>query len=399
MYGNSQLRKQTSWKRNWLPILIGCVSAVSMNAAVNDATFNPSGSGANGSVYAVVQDPYGGLLIGGNFTTYNGVSRMHLVRCNANGTVDTTFTADADGDVYSIAVQGDTKIILGGAFQYVNGIYSPYLARLLPGGAFDTSFAPPRPNGFVHAVAHQPSDQKILIGGAFLTLGGSSVPYLARLTSTGARDTIFYGNPDNIVYAIKVNNIAGSPNIGKIYIGGSFQNVGPYVRPRIARLTSLGYLDSAFNPGTFNNAVYSIDTGMMVDAGLEEFVLMGGTFSGYASLMRADGSGEGLAGSIGSESYPTEVRSVRIASSTSLYVAGNITFPRKGIARWFQDGAGYFQVANWNNGPGPENATMIYAMALQTVSGESWPVIGGAFTTVDLATRGRVARLLPNDYD
>src|SRR5688500_11850094 len=129
MYGDSQREKQSSWKRNWLPILVGFASMLPAQADVNDATFNPSGSGANGAVLAIVQDPYGGLLLGGSFSSYNGVTRNNLVRCNADGTIDTSFTGYTDGEITSIAVQGDTKIIIGGYFQYVNGVYSPYVAR------------------------------------------------------------------------------------------------------------------------------------------------------------------------------------------------------------------------------------------------------------------------------
>ncbi len=66
----------------------------------------------------------GKILIGGVFTTYNGTSRGYVARLNSDGSLDTGFLATgvgASGLVCSIAVQSDGKILIGGDFTTYNG--------------------------------------------------------------------------------------------------------------------------------------------------------------------------------------------------------------------------------------------------------------------------------------
>ena len=55
-----------------------------------DLGFDP-GQGANFAVRAMVVQPDGRILIGGDFTTINGALRSHIARLNANGTLDLSF--------------------------------------------------------------------------------------------------------------------------------------------------------------------------------------------------------------------------------------------------------------------------------------------------------------------
>src|SRR5436189_5815022 len=84
--------------------------------------FDPN---ANGVVRVVVVQPDGKILIGGDFTTLapNGgatVTRNHIARLNADGTLDTDFNPNANSFVYAIALQADGKILVGGAFNGTN---------------------------------------------------------------------------------------------------------------------------------------------------------------------------------------------------------------------------------------------------------------------------------------
>src|ERR1700682_1237617 len=85
--------------------------------------FDPN---ANGSIYVVVVQPDGKILIGGNFTAVspNGgvaVTRKRIPRLNADGTLDTAFNANANSDVEAIAVQSDGKILATGSFSSIGG--------------------------------------------------------------------------------------------------------------------------------------------------------------------------------------------------------------------------------------------------------------------------------------
>ena len=55
-----------------------------------DLSFDP-GSGVNGTVNAVVLQPDGKVIIGGEFTTVKGLVRPGLARLNADGSGDSNF--------------------------------------------------------------------------------------------------------------------------------------------------------------------------------------------------------------------------------------------------------------------------------------------------------------------
>ena len=104
-----------------------------------DTTFNSGGAGADSAVYAVAVQTDGKVLLGGQFTSYNSDSAAsdYVARLNANGTLDTSFNyggAGADNEVNAVAVQPDGKVVIGGEFTSYNGnaAVGDFVARLLP---------------------------------------------------------------------------------------------------------------------------------------------------------------------------------------------------------------------------------------------------------------------------
>jgi uncharacterized delta-60 repeat protein len=158
--------------------------AVGQDGSV-DPTFR-SGSGFSGAAYALAIQSDGKIVVGGGFTTYNNNARHMLARLNPDGSSDTTLdpgTGD-NGDVLAIAIQSDGKIVVGGGFTTYNGTTRNRIARLNLDGSLDTAFDPGSgANGDVNAIAIQ-SDGKVLIGGAFTTVGTSMRDRLARLENT-----------------------------------------------------------------------------------------------------------------------------------------------------------------------------------------------------------------------
>src|SRR5204862_31067 len=73
----------------------------------------------------------GRILIGGNFTNYNGTTRIRIARLETNGSLDAVFDPGrgADNVVYSMALEPDGKVVIGGAFTVVNGFVRPGVAR------------------------------------------------------------------------------------------------------------------------------------------------------------------------------------------------------------------------------------------------------------------------------
>ena len=100
----------------------------------------------------------GKILLGGSFTTVNGVSRSYLARLNADGSVDNGFLTNSypDGTITCVALQADGSILLGGNFGNVWVGGTPTLrnriARLNADGTLDPSFNP-NLNSTVNSIA------------------------------------------------------------------------------------------------------------------------------------------------------------------------------------------------------------------------------------------------------
>jgi uncharacterized delta-60 repeat protein len=92
------------------------------------------GSGFNDLVLSVVVQSDGKILAGGGFTSYNGTAANTIIRLNSNGSVDNTFIVGTGFDgtyVYSIATQSDGKILVGGDFTDYDGTAANRIIRLL----------------------------------------------------------------------------------------------------------------------------------------------------------------------------------------------------------------------------------------------------------------------------
>lgn len=162
-----------------------------------DPTFDP-GAGANDWVECLAVQPDGRILVGGSFTSFGGQSRTGITRLNPNGTLDPDFDAGsgvAGGyfpAVLSLAIQPDGRILIGGEFTGYNGQSRIRVARLESNGSLDPSFNPAGgPDDYVYTLAPQ-TDGKVLIGGYFSTVNGQNSPSLARLNANGTFDLSFY---------------------------------------------------------------------------------------------------------------------------------------------------------------------------------------------------------------
>jgi uncharacterized delta-60 repeat protein len=94
-------------------------------------------------VYTVKLQPDGKILIGGPISSVGGVPRNYYARLNSNGSLDTSLNAipGADGVVWKIKLQADNKILLGGDFTKINDVSKISIARLLnPPTVARTSF-------------------------------------------------------------------------------------------------------------------------------------------------------------------------------------------------------------------------------------------------------------------
>jgi uncharacterized delta-60 repeat protein/M6 family metalloprotease-like protein len=219
-----------------------------------DPTF-ASGGGASGFTHPVVYDlarqPDGKIIAVGYFTGFNGVSgKNYLVRLLADGSLDSSFNAGtgANGTIYSVVLQPDGKILIGGTFTSYNGTAREYLARLNSDGSLDSTFTGPDFYGTsgwsVYSLALQP-DGKVLVAGYFSNAAATSSG-LCRVTTTGSLDATFTGVGSGANGAT-INKVVLQPD-GRILIAGSFANFNVTNRTGLARLTSTGAIDTTFVP-------------------------------------------------------------------------------------------------------------------------------------------------------
>lgn len=161
------------------------------NGAV-DATYgsvNGVSFSGTGSALCMALQNDGKLVVGGSFTTIGGVSKSYLARINADGTIDTGFTATLNGFVRGVSVQTDGSLLIIGQFTTINGNAHVSVGRLLSTGLEDTSFVTAVASGSVVGLSGQEDGKPLIMGDFAITSVGSSVK-LARLISDPASESL-----------------------------------------------------------------------------------------------------------------------------------------------------------------------------------------------------------------
>lgn len=267
-----------------------------------DASFD-LGSGIGGRypyVGSIVVQMDGGILIGGEFSTFNGTARNRIARIKSNGSLDTTFNPGSGpnpgsefGAVYAIALQPDGKVLLGGYFAYYNSTRRDRIARLNSNGSLDTTFNPGSGvrviDPQVHSVVLQ-ADEKALIAGQFTSYNGTERNGIARINSNGSLDTTL--NPgsgvETTVPPVGISSLAVQAD-GKVLIGGWFKKFNNTARNGLARLNSNGSLDATFNPsinvGSINSIVVQTDGKILIGGYLDD-----ANRNGIVARLNSDGS-------------------------------------------------------------------------------------------------------------
>ena len=200
-----------------------------------DIPFQNVVQGLNQSMYTILIQPDGKIILAGDATQITGVTIPKMVRLNADGTIDTAFTVNLgtglNGTAYHGLLQPDGKIVLAGSFNQFNGVAAAGLVRINADGTLDTAFQANYggANSYCWAVALQ-ADGKILLGGSFTAIGSVPVPMLARFNPDGTLDTDYNdalgtGFSNGSVQALAVQSD------GRIIVAGSFQMFQGQSRP------------------------------------------------------------------------------------------------------------------------------------------------------------------------
>jgi uncharacterized delta-60 repeat protein len=376
-----------TWKQWWL------------DGGVNDRTFTELDNRAlfNASVFSIAIQSDGKILVGGQFSTFNGTSVNRIARLNSDGTIDTAFTSNTgtafNNSVRSIAIQSDGKILVGGEFTTFNGTTVNRIARLNTDGTLDSTFTTNIGTGFngtVVTIAVQ-SDDKIVVGGNFTTFNGTTVNYIVRLNSDGTIDTDFTTNTGTAFNASVFSIVIQSD--GKIVVGGNFTTFNGTTVNYIVRLNSDGTRDLGFNTGTaFNNGVLSIaiqSDGKILVGGV--FTTFSGTTVNRIVRLNSDGTRDTTFTTNTGTAFNGTVRSIAIQSDGKILVGGEFTIfsgtTVNRIVRLNSDGT---RDTTFTSNTGTAFIGTVRSIAIQS---DGKILVGGEFTIFNNTTVNRIARL------
>lgn len=358
-------------------------------------------TGANNEVTATALQADGKMLVGGKFSTINGVARSYFARLNADNTLDTSFSVQLDAEVNAILVLSSGKIVIGGRFTSITPTSGPAvnrncLAMLNADGSVDATFNP-NVNNEVSCLALLP-DGDIVFGGVFdkVQPNGAAVATtrrnIARVNANGTLDTTFNPNPNGPVFSLLVLPDA------KIVVGGVFDTfkangaTSTTTRLCLARLNNTGTLDTTFPNPNVSGAVRSIarqQDGRLIITG--DFSFAGGV--GRQRIARLSATG------VVDFTYAAEadgtIYSTVLQVDGKLVIGGDFTqvgdltngvgvFTRPRLARVNSDGT-------LDSGFSPSvSGTVVKSVMLQEDGGV---IVGGAFTSISGFARTNLARL------
>jgi uncharacterized delta-60 repeat protein len=142
-----------------------------------DVNFDLGGAGpAGGSVHFMKVQANGNILLGGDFSSYNGDNNINsLVSIYSNGNFDGDFQTPSNGFVVPVSaleILGDGRIIVGGSFTNFNGVNCSGIVRLEDNGVLDSSFDSGSTSTIINSIVSEQDGSKIIVAGSFSNLGG-----------------------------------------------------------------------------------------------------------------------------------------------------------------------------------------------------------------------------------
>jgi uncharacterized delta-60 repeat protein len=416
-------------------------------AGANDPTFNAADISANkdprgviGTVFSSLNLSNGKILIGGNFTAYNGKLINGIARLNADGSIDASFHSGlAAGDVVNfIVLQPDNQLIIGGTFKKYSGTSANQLARTSANGILDASFNVKKgANGTITKAILEPSG-KIIVLGNFTKYNNTNENGIARLNGNGQVDLTFNytdttkHEPTNLALqtdhkivvtfndnyehdplivrlnangsvdpSFTVESRDGSFNFitlsaiaiqgnGKIVVGGTIASGLESVNAYCERVNTDGSTDGSFHPSTTGNRINNISiqsNGKIILAGFYKNNYLEKPFStNILDRINADGSSDptfnnySSTDGIGCNNYTTSIQ-----PDGKIILGGSFMHPQSGITRLMSDGGADI---NFNKVTGANSR-----INTMTIQADGKILIGGFFSSYNGVACNRFARL------
>jgi len=239
------------------------------------------GNELSGTARGVCIQPDGKILVAGEMTDFDGNGHFALVRCNADGSLDTSFgnlgTAitpfSSAGAADAMALQADGSIVLAGEQTFPNGNSDFALVRYTSNGCLDTSFDT---NGIVtSSIGTTSVAQSVLLtaSGRILAVGISDGALaMAQYHSDGSLDTDFgIGGIVASSTATSASIVAAALNSnGQILVAETSEDLTDKPSWVLDRYNSDGILDAHLDSTTIVGNVISIAVqpdGQIVAAG------------------------------------------------------------------------------------------------------------------------------------
>lgn len=206
-----------------------------------------------GSITDMVRQTDGKFVIAGNFIEIDHTKASNLARLNSDGSLDEAFNANVGsgpmGTVNALALDQDQKILVGGQFSTFNGNTNfSDLVRLNPDGTLDTDFNPAIAATYggwgIHQIIEL-ENRQILLGGAFTT--DFSRTNIARINADGSLDMSF--NNENILTRDEIIWAMDLQSDGKLIIAGQSHHYTPFVK----RVDLQGSIDHSFTSPVIEN--------------------------------------------------------------------------------------------------------------------------------------------------
>ncbi len=241
----------------------------------------------NGSVDAAVPDGFGGLFIGGYFTSVGGVTRNNLAHITSAGTV-TSWNPTPNNSVNALAIDNGI-LYVGGNFTLIDGHSVTYLAAFdAATETYDTTFQPGYISGSFSAnvTSLYVYGSKLYVAGDFNMLGDSSRNKLAAVNKISGGIDSWDPSPSHWTDPIylNINSIISYGNL--LFIGGNFTSIGGQNRRSLAQVdTTTGIAtswDAQIDP-YISQSIFSNDTSSFISALYVkgDTLYAGGSFQGF----------------------------------------------------------------------------------------------------------------------
>ena len=351
---------------------------------------------SNNKIYAV-----------GYFTSYNGNSVNRLVRLNNDGSIDTSFSTSntLNREINDIVEDSSGNVYAGGSFYQVNGAWQFYLAKFDSDGNltsdFNNNIGYQTINNRVTTMALVNNEETLIIGGYFTTVHGSTHNRIVALSTasgtidsnydfgTGFNDAVFrikenndgfyaggafttyQGNAENRIVRLDLSDCSVDTNFdvgtgfnnivydfdldssGNVFVGGGFTSFNGSTCNRIAKVNSLGILQSAFNYQS--QAVFSVkvdeNSGNVFYGGIFVVTLNNDRYNGFDARSLSDGSTNStFLTNIGQPDHLITIRVMWQIRNKTTNAAGQLSFYPYGYASLgYDESVAAGLIDKWNN--------------------------------------------------